>query len=126
MKSFCSSTSRSRAVSVDDIVKYAGQQYQTNSPIQKDSSSPLSSLKSLALYNSELSQEFYDQLPAFAHSLIGLELIEEPLQLSFNFIRELSHLLLLLVFAPLLLELVLSTVELGFFHFQGLESVGGL
>ena len=55
----------------------------------------LRSLRKLHLVNSELFQEFYDLLPAFARSLVNLSLqsskSKDELQLNFDFISELPH-----------------------------------
>ena len=56
---------------------------------------PLSWLRCLILYDQSLSQEFYDQLPVSAPSLIQLTLFGEHsnlLQLNFDFISKLSRL----------------------------------
>ena len=50
----------------------------------------LKCLKRLRLKNVKLSQEFYDQLPLFGHSLVLLSIKSSDLHLSFDFISKLS------------------------------------
>ena len=75
----------------------------------------LRSLKELELEETELSQEFYDLLPASAPSLISLTLedgyCEDGLQMNFNFISKLSRLLVLEIESVLFFESLPSLVR---------------
>ena len=75
----------------------------------------LRSLKCLALFNTQLSQEFYDQLPASAPSLVTFYLSdkhpENELQLNFDFIGQFSRLFLTIVQPPLSFESATSLVR---------------
>ena len=71
-------------------------------------------LKRLELYNAELSQEFYDQLPAVGRSLISLEVEgdwKDELQLNFDFVGEFSSILTIGISQPLSLSSATSLVR---------------
>ena len=75
----------------------------------------LSSLRELWLEGSQFSQEFYDRLPAFVHSLYSLTLSltldeEDDLQLNFDFIGKLPSLSFLYVVQSLSFESLTSLV----------------
>ena len=87
----------------------------------------------LWLEDTELAQEFYDQLPASAHSLFTLELrvghCENELQLNFDFIGSFSYLSELVINSIISLELLPSLVrsvgklELGRFDIRSREKI---
>ena len=73
-------------------------------------------LRNLILEKAELSQEFYDQLPAVARSLNSLTLYSQScwkteLQLNIDFISELTCLSSLTIFQPLSLESLTSVAR---------------
>lgn len=77
------------------------------------------SLKSLSLDRSQLGQEFYDQLPKSAHSLVNLTLIgdrrnirgDRDLELNFEFVDQLSNLDKLVIYQTLSIESFTSLVR---------------